>query len=76
MEDSFFNVIDNSIKLEAGTEVEIRITPIEFHTSKSIKSIAIEQRNCRMPDEVPEEMNLFKKYTKDACFYNCMYEYR
>ena len=29
-----------------------------------------------MATEVPDEMNLFQNYTRNACLYNCMYEYR
>ena len=74
--DQFYNVIDSSIKIEGGTDVLIRVEPVELYTDDSVKSVEIEQRKCRMTSEVPDEMNLFKNYTRNACLFNCMYEYR
>ena len=74
--DEFYNVIENFIQIEGGTEVLIRVEPIELYSDSSVSSIGAEQRKCRMATEVPDEMNLFQNYTRNACLYNCMYEYR
>ena len=75
--DQFYNVLDNSIEIEAGTEVSIRLELLELVTGDDVGiDVDIEQRKCRMPSEVPEDMKLFKTYSRSGCMYNCMYEYR
>ena len=67
----------NSITLEGGTEVIIRVLPEELETDEDVgPEVLIESRNCRMKDEVPDEMlPLFKSYSRNACTYTCMYSY-
>ena len=73
----FFNVDDNSVEVEPGTEVLIRVQPTELVTDEGVTQVPIEKRGCRLASEVPEEMiSLFKTYTRNACNFNCMYEYR
>ena len=73
----FFNVNDNSIEVEPGTEVLIRVEPQELVMDDAVIDIPIEKRGCRMASEVPEEMSdMFKTYTRSACNFNCMYKYR
>ena len=75
--DEFFNVVDNAIVLEGGTEVNIRIIPEEIATDDNVGSeVSIKKRNCRMKNEVTDEMlPLFKSYSQNACLYSCMYNY-
>ena len=74
--DEFFNVVDNAITLEGGTEVSIRVIPEEIATDDDVGSVSIEKRYCRMKNEVPDEMApLFTKYSRNACLYSCMYNY-
>ena len=72
----FFNVDDNSVEVEPGTEVLIRVQPTELITDEGVIDLPIEKRGCRLESEVPEEMTMFKTYTRSACNFNCMYEYR
>ena len=67
----------NSITLEGGTEVIIRVLPEEHVTDEDVgPEVSIESRNCRMKDEVPDEMlPLLKLYSQNACTYTCMYSY-
>ena len=67
----------NSITLEGGTEVIIRVLPEELVTNEDVGSeVSIEKRNCRMKNEVSDEMlPLFKSYSRNACIYSCMYLY-
>ena len=72
----FYNVIQNSIDVEKGTEMLIRVKPIQLVSDESIRSVPIEQRKCRFENEVPEDMPLFKIYSRNACLFNCMYQFR
>ena len=75
--EEFFNVVDNTITLEGGSEVTIRVIPEEITTDEDVGSeVTIEKRNCRLKNEVPDEMmSLFKYYTRNSCLYSCMYRY-
>ena len=73
----FFNVNDNSIEVEPGTEVLVRVEPQELVMDDAAIDIPIDKRGCRMASEVPEEMSdMFKTYTRGACNFNCMFQYR
>ena len=75
--DEFYNVVDNSVEIEAGTEVLLRIEPVELITDQTVGSdLDVEERKCRMSTEVPEEMKMFKTYTRNGCIFNCMLDYR
>ena len=72
----FFNVEDNSVDVEPGTEVLIRVQPTELVTDEAVIDVPVERRNCRLASEVPEDMTLFKSYSRSSCNFNCMFEYR
>ena len=41
----------------------IRVEPVKLLTDDSVISVAVEDRKCRLVNEVPEEMkHLFKNY--------------
>lgn len=70
-------MIDNNIEVEGGTEVLIRVEPVEVISDEEVGSdVTIEKRKCHIDSEVPSDMKLFKKYSRNACIFNCMYEYR
>ena len=54
----------------------IRVEPIQLESDDSIRSVSIEKRKCRFEDEVPEDMPMFKIYSRNACLFNCMYQFR
>ena len=63
--------------IEPGTEVLLRVEPVELSTDEAVgNDLDIESRKCRMANEVPEGIKYFKTYTRNACIYNCMFEYR
>ena len=70
-------MVDNSIALEGGTEVIIRVIPEEIETDEDVGlEVSIEKRNCRMKHEITDDMSsLFKSYSRNACPYTCMYQY-
>ena len=74
--DEFYNVLQNSIAVEPGTEMLIRVQPVQLVSEDSIRSEPIEQRKCRFEDEVPKDMPLVKTYSRNACLFNCMYQFR
>ena len=74
--DEFYNVLQNSIDVEPGTEILIRVQPVQLESEDGIRSEPIEQRKCRFEDEVPKDMPLFKIYSRNACLFNCMYQLR
>ena len=74
--DEFYNVIRNSIDVEPGTEMLVRVKPVQLVSEESIRSEPIEQRKCRFEDELPEYMPIFKVYSRNACLFNCMYKFR
>ena len=57
--DEFFNVNDNSIEVEPGTEVLIRVKPQELVMDDAVIDIPLEKRGCRMASEVQDEMNKY-----------------
>ena len=74
--EEFYNVMQDKINVEGGTEMIIRVEPIEIFTEEDVASVPVEKRNCRMKSEVPESMPLFHEYTQKACLFNCMYDFR
>ena len=72
-------MVDNSIALEGGTEVIIRVFPEEIETDEDVGlEVSIEKRNCRMKHEITDDMSnlkLFKSYSRNACLFTCMYQY-
>ena len=66
-----------SIEVESGAKVEITIWPTVIKMDAKMKSLlTIEQRKCRFPDEIPENLTLFTKYSTSACSFDCMLKYR
>ena len=64
------------IPIERGAETVIKAKPIQTKSDDDIKSVDVDRRPCRFDDEVPDDMVLFKKYTKQACLFECLYKYR
>ena len=51
--------------------------PPELVTDENVGTdVEIENRKCRMASEVPEDMKLFKTYSRNGCIFNCMLYYR
>ena len=72
----FLDVNLNPITLSRGYKTTISVHPTSIISEEGIRSLSIEKRNCRFEDEVPDEMNLFKKYTPSACRFQCMLDFR
>ena len=65
------------IKIEGGTDVIIRVEPVKLRTDDSVTATSVEDRKCRLANEVPDEMkHLFKNYTRSGCLFTCMHSYR
>ena len=48
---TYYSVRLNQIELKAGTEVIIKVNPVVHSTSADFKSLTLEERECRYPDE-------------------------
>ena len=48
---TYYSVRLNQIELKAGKEVIIKVTPVVHSTSADFKSLTLEERACRYPDE-------------------------
>ena len=68
--------MDAQVPIERGAETVIKVRPIQTKSDDDIKSVDVDRRPCRFDDEVPDDMVLFKKYTKQACLFECLYKYR
>ena len=67
------NDYDNSImplSLESNHEYFIKVTPYGRRSSENIRDLAIEQRKCRLGNEIMEG-SIFKLYTESNCRYEC-----
>ena len=58
------------LTLESNHEYFIRVTPYGRNSSQNLKDLSIEQRNCRLGNEVMEG-SIFKLYTESNCRYEC-----
>ena len=55
----------------------IRVEPVELISEKAVGlDVELDKRQCRMDSEMPEDMTMFKKYSRNACLFNCMHDYR
>ena len=61
------------LTLEPGHEYTIRVTPYGRRSSDQLKALNIEQRNCKLEEEV-EGTSIFKIYTEGNCRYECEVE--
>ena len=61
---------DGSIKLKAGHEYTIRITPITQNITDRFRSLPKEIRKCVLPHEIPEN-SFMKVYNAINCRYEC-----
>ena len=59
-----------AILLKRGWEYFIDIYPVGIRSSNQYKSLSLEERQCLMEDEVPEN-SIFKKYSEKNCKYEC-----
>ena len=60
------------IELVPGYTNEITVKPTKTIADSSIKnSLTPQQRQCRFSDEIPDNMTLFKHYSKAACDFEC-----
>ena len=72
----YFHLLDNGFDVQPGAEIVIRVQPSQLVFDDNVKSVSIDQRKCRFKDEVPSNMTLFKVYSRKACLFNCMHDFR
>ena len=59
----YFNVRINQLDLKAGTEVIMRVRPIQHTTSKDFRALSLEERKCRLMHE--NEVSTYGNDCKD-----------
>ena len=59
-----------ALTLEPGHEYIIRVTPYGRKSSENLKALNIEQRYCKLEEEVVES-SIFKTYAEGNCKYEC-----
>ena len=60
------------IELVPGYTNEITVKPTKTLADSSIEnSLTPQQRQCRFGNEMPDNMTLFKHYSKAACDFEC-----
>ena len=64
---------NSPIKLEAGKEYFIEISPKGQKASEAFKALNEDQRKCKLESDVIKG-SIFKKYTKNNCKYECHVE--
>ena len=74
--DEFFDIGQEYIHIQPGTINVIRVKPSQLVSSDDVKSVNIAARKCRFEDEIPENMTMFQSYSRKACLYDCMFQYR
>ena len=72
----FWNVDSNKVGILKGTETLIKVKPVELISDESLRTLDVNDRNCRFEDELSEGMVLFKNYTRQSCIFECMHKYR
>ena len=72
----FWNVDSNKVGILKGTETLIKVKPVELVSDESLRTLDVNDRNCRFGDELSEGMVLFKNYTRQSCIFECMHKYR
>ena len=58
------------LSLKSNHEYVIRVRPYGRRSSENLKDRSIEQRNCRLGNEIMEG-SIFKLYTENNCRYEC-----
>ena len=74
--DTFFYMNSPSAITRSGYKTIITLKPTGFETLLTEDELSIDKRKCRFSHEVPENMTLFKRYTKNGCHFECIAEYR
>ena len=76
-ESNYFDVETKPFIVKRGyrTIIKASISSITETDPNLEHGMTIEERRCRFPHEVPENMTLFKEYTLQACVFDCMFMY-
>ena len=74
--DSLIDVNLDPTTVQRGFKTLIKVKPSVTVSDNGVKSLSIEDRQCRFQDEIPDKMTLFQKYSPAACRFECMYQFR
>ena len=62
----YFNLKSSSKIVQAGFKIILNVQAMEIIPSENLKSLPIESRNCRFPEET-DNLEIFKTYSQSAC---------
>ena len=72
----FFDMLSAS-KLYPGYHEIFSIRPTQVDVDENLRyDLTPTERNCRFHDEMPNNMTLFKNYSRAACQFECMLSIR
>ena len=54
-----------------STVTRVKILPDVVSANANLRSLKIEERDCRFPEE-GEDMTIFKEYSSKGCVFECM----
>ena len=59
------------LKLRGGQSYHLKITPQVRSTTQSFDEISLEDRECKLPHEVPDE-SFLNSYSERGCIFECI----
>ena len=62
----YFNLKASSKIVQAGFKIILNVQAMEIKPSETLKSLPIESRKCRFPEET-DNLEIFKTYSQSAC---------
>ena len=60
-----------SITLRGGQSYHLRIVPTLHSTTPDFNKLSVDDRECKLKREVPEE-SLFRNYSMKGCIFECI----
>ena len=72
----FFDMLSAS-KVYPGYHKIFSVRPTQVDVDKPLRhDLTVKERHCRFHDEMPNNMTLFKNYSRAACQFECMLSIR
>ena len=73
--DQYYNFNLNNVQINRGSKVLIKVKPVGLKSNEDLRGLSLTERKCRFGDEVPDEMILFKNYSRQSCMFDCMFRF-
>ena len=69
---NYFDMISSTTLIPKGFHTIISTTPVTVKSDPDLRTKDLAKRKCRFPDEIPQNMTLFAKYSMKGCIFECM----